>query len=98
MDSHAIALALGVIVRLYGAEIVEPDALQRAEMAARATFERGGTAIEWRGCADGVAGQHAESSAIARHGVLERDLHRKVSNQSFKRIQLRPCSARGLIA
>src|SRR5580704_3144387 len=41
------------------------------------------------GDADGVSGEDAEAAAIARHGVLEGNLHREVGDKAFNLVCLR---------
>jgi hypothetical protein len=36
-----------------------------------------------RSRADGVSGEHAKAAAVARHSVLERNLHGKISDKTF---------------
>jgi len=46
--------------------------------------------------ANGVAGENAEAAGIARHGVLQRNFHRKIGNQTFSRRQCNRVQAAGL--
>jgi hypothetical protein len=73
MAPHPAAIALVVIVRLYGEHTVEPDVLLSARSAAEAIFQHSGVAVEWRSCIESPVRNDC-SAAMAPNEVAARFL------------------------
>jgi hypothetical protein len=66
-----IATVLVVIVRLYGAQLIDADVLLRAQSVVQAIFERSGVVVEWRRCPESLTVDGC-ATAPAPHEVAAR--------------------------